>query len=97
MAVGSYAPNAWNLYDMHGNVFEWCQDYYDVNYYSAILSLESPIVDPPGPTQRSIMRVTRGGAWGYHAFHCRSAFRSCFVPQLRDEHIGFRVACVLSP
>jgi formylglycine-generating enzyme required for sulfatase activity len=67
--VGSYAPNAWGLHDMHGNVREWTSDFYDENYYAG-----SPRKDPPGPATGT-RRVLRGGAFNYVATSCRSACR----------------------
>jgi formylglycine-generating enzyme required for sulfatase activity len=83
-AVGSYAPNSWGLYDMHGNVWEWCSDWYD-NYNTSIVE------NPQGPSTGSY-RVLRGGSWRSIATHCRTAFRHKFSPGDRNGHCGFRVA-----
>ncbi len=88
-AVGSYAPNKWGLYDMHGNVYEWCQDWYDHSYYA-----RSAREDPRGPP-RGFSRVYRGGCWLDRAELCRSAYRSGFVPTARFSNLGFRVSLVL--
>jgi formylglycine-generating enzyme len=85
--VGSYKPNAWGLYDMHGNVLEWCNDWHELHYYRT-----SPKKDPPGAAAGS-MRRTRGGAWTYAALYARSAFRGWTTPSSRDYAIGFRIAC----
>ena len=89
-AVGQKKPNAWGLYDMHGNVWEWCSDYYDENYYS-----KSPTSDPEN-TAASSNRVFRGGSWDYYAVHCRSAFRSGCGPECRYILLGLRVLLVPS-
>lgn len=84
--VGCYPPNRFGLYDMHGNVCEWCADWYDAGYYS-----RSPQQDPKGPAG-GVRRVARGGAWLFSGGMCRSAHRAAFPPRLRYAGIGFRVA-----
>lgn len=86
--VGSFPPNAWGLYDLHGNVFEWCSDWYGEGYYGT-----SPRRDSPWPPEgRS--RVIRGGGWDCSGRRCRSAYRSGYVPGVRYVNLGFRVALV---
>ena len=81
--VGQKIPNAWGLYDMHGNVWEWCADWYG-SYASA------NAVDPLGPVSGT-SRVVRGGCWGNNAPYCRSANRSKYTPDITNGIIGFRV------
>ncbi len=82
--VGSYAPNAFGLYDMHGNVNEWCEDW-DGPYTLATVS------DPTGPASGS-MRVFRGGSWKDWSGNCRSAARNKHSPGSQGSLLGFRVA-----
>jgi formylglycine-generating enzyme required for sulfatase activity len=84
--VGSYAPNAWGLYDMHGNVAEWCLDS-QTGYPS------SAVTDPFGVG--AIERAVRGGAWNYGVFGCRSAYRFFSDPSASLSNLGFRL--VLGP
>ena len=84
--VGTYPPNALGLHDMHGNVWEWCADWFDENYYP-----RSPGADPLGPPAGS-RRVLRGGGWFYGARICRSAYRYRFEPDVRHYDFGMRVA-----
>ena len=88
--VGKYLANAFGLFDMDGNVCEWCQDWYRENYYS-----RSPRQDPQGPEQGSD-RVYRGGSWGSYGLTCRSATRSATLQGLQSNLIGFRVVCVIA-
>jgi formylglycine-generating enzyme required for sulfatase activity len=83
--VGSYPPNAFGLYDMHGNVWEWCSDIYDEDYYKV-----TPLVDPKGPAEGK-PKVMRGGAWNEYAYKCRSADRNHRWPKTNETIIGFRV------
>ena len=86
--VGSYAPNAWGLYDMHGNVWEWCLDWYSGSLPGG------NVTDPKGPASGS-NRVLRGGGWGYRGVVCRSASRGYYFPTERVNGFGFRA--VLAP
>ncbi|VWX61120.1 DNA recombination protein RecF [Burkholderiales bacterium 8X] len=83
--VESFAPNAFGLYDMHGNAWEWCSDWHDDAYYAI-----SPVDDPTGPPQGSV-KVRRGGSWHTWAFYARSAFRNWNTPETRYPLLGFRL------
>lgn len=83
--VGTFRPNRFGLYDMHGNVSEWCADWFDSEYYG-----DSPLEDPPGPSEGS-RRVLRGGDCYNGPAACRSAFRSAASPDYREGFTGFRV------
>ena len=89
--VGCKLPNAWGLYDMHGNVSEWCSDWYGEDPAGAV-------TDPVGPAEGSegSGRVLRGGSWSYAAAFCRSASRSAYDPTRRNTFIGFRLALSFS-
>jgi formylglycine-generating enzyme required for sulfatase activity len=86
--VGSYAGNAWGMHDMHGNVYEWCRDWYHPKL---------PGGDDPDLSSRmgtTFSRVRRGGAWCDGGRNCRSACRLRYVPEQRSDHIGFRVVAI---
>jgi len=84
VSVGSFSPNAWGLYDMHGNVWEWCQDWKG-DYPGG------SVTDPEGPSSGTY-RVIRGGGWSHNAGNCRSADRNISTPDYRSRFNGFRVA-----
>ena len=80
--VGSRQPNAWGLYDMGGNVWEWCNDFYKADYYRS-----SPELDPRGP-ETSATRILRGGCWNSRADLCRSGYRMDETPVFTDACFG---------
>ena len=85
--VGSYAPNDWGLYDMHGNVLEWCLDWFanDITSFGGAVNITL--------NKEYDMRVRRGGAWSTAAGLCRSAFRWAYAPDNYNGDVGFRLAC----
>jgi formylglycine-generating enzyme required for sulfatase activity len=93
--VGSYAPNAWGIYDMHGNMWEWCLDWYEDNINAPSGKVN---IDPAAPANTlsgasGANRVLRGGSWSDAVGYCRPAFRNRITPTYRGNSCGFRVLC----
>ncbi|MFZ1936493.1 MAG: formylglycine-generating enzyme family protein [Thermoguttaceae bacterium] len=86
VAVGKFPPNRFGLCDMHGNVWEWCSDWYAADYYA-----RSPVDDPTGPATGKL-HVRRGGAWHSFPLWARASFRNWNTPRSRCVNLGFRVA-----
>ena len=82
--VGQKKSNSWGLYDMNGNVNEWCSDWYAASYEI------DKVTDPNGPAIGS-NRVHRGGSWNFNPEYYRSASRNCITPMFKSSHIGFRL------
>jgi formylglycine-generating enzyme required for sulfatase activity len=83
--VTRFPASAWGLHDTHGNVWEWCADWYAEGYYRA-----SPLRDPPGPPEGKL-KVLRGGGWRNQVAACRAAYRNALAPHQKDSATGFRV------
>jgi formylglycine-generating enzyme required for sulfatase activity len=88
-AVKTYPPNRWGLYDMHGNVWEWCEDDYHGSYEDAPKDGSAWV----NPDRSKAKRILRGGSWIFNPRYCRSAYRSDDEPDYRFNSIGFRVVC----
>jgi len=93
--VGQKRPNAWGLYDMHGNVYEWCSDWYDKDYYKEFCADE--IFQSPAGPGSGYERVIRGGSWETEAVGCYSGVRSFALPGTRKPFIGFRLVRNAAP
>jgi eukaryotic-like serine/threonine-protein kinase len=91
--VGSFPPNRFGLYDMHGNVWEWCLDEYRSSYHHAPIDGSAWMTSDASSDSK---RVMRGGAWDYVARGCRSAVRGSLAPGSRMAGCGFRVVCTRS-
>ena len=89
MPVGTFPANPWGLYDVHGNVAEWCADWYSADYYAG-----GKLIDPTGPREGS-RRVIRGGSWQSEPEDCRSASRDGLAPDTRSPAVGFRIVCTV--
>ena len=89
--VGKKKPNELDIYDMNGNVFEWCEDWFNFNFYQKNKS--QGVVTNPKSLSNSSTRVIRGGSWQNYAWNCRVSNRSDNGPDVGDGRIGFRLAC----
>lgn len=88
--VGTKLPNPWGLYDMHGNLYEWCSDWFDNDYGIEDLTSETSVTDPTGPDP-GMYKVIRGGSWLNYWYYCRSGYRNVYFPNYVSDLAGFRV------
>jgi len=95
--VGSYPANAWGIHDMHGNVYEWCRDWYHARLPGGTdPDLSSAKSTADRNSDGTVSRIRRGGCWSDEGWSCRSAFRLKFEPERRSDHIGFRPVVMLA-
>ncbi|MFL2869888.1 MAG: formylglycine-generating enzyme family protein [Pirellulaceae bacterium] len=90
-SIASLRPNPWGIFDLYGNIAEWCNDNYNASYYQD----NPPGQDPPGPANGD-QKVVRGGSFIHSASSCRSSTRAAAPPSLKSQFIGFRVVCTKS-
>ena len=90
--IASLRPNPWGIFDLYGNVAEWCRDNYNASYYQDNPEMENPL----GPTDGE-KKVVRGGSFIHSASSCRSSTRAAAPPSLKSQFIGFRVVCTKMP
>ncbi|MEM1366622.1 MAG: formylglycine-generating enzyme family protein [Cyanobacteria bacterium P01_H01_bin.15] len=93
LPVGSFPANDWGLYDMHGNVYDWCLDHWHDSYEAKPASLKQAGNEPWLTQNEKSVRVIRGGSWIYHPDLCRSAYRGSRSPGIFNNPVGFRVVC----
>lgn len=88
--VGQLEPNPWGLYDMHGNLYEWCSDWFDYYYGIENLTTDTVVEDPVGPDS-SMYKVMKGGSWFNYWHYLRSGYRNVYFPDACSDWNGFRV------
>mgnify|MGYP001785450338 CR=1 FL=1 len=88
--VGQLKPNPWGLYDMHGNLYEWCSDWFDYYYGIENLTTDTVVEDPVGPDS-SMYKVMKGGSWFNYWHYLRSGYRNVYFPDACSDWNGFRV------
>lgn len=88
--VGQLKPNPWGLYDMHGNLYEWVNDWFDSNYGIENLTSDTVVEDPVGP-ESSLYKVIKGGSWFNYWHYLRSGYRNVYFPAGASDSNGFRV------
>jgi formylglycine-generating enzyme required for sulfatase activity len=91
--VGTFPANAWGLYDMHGNVYEWCLDHWHDSYTEKPEDLKKDGNTSWLSSDKGARRLLRGGSWDDYAEYCRSAYRGFNLPVIRFNSYGLRVVC----